>query len=99
MILKFKRYYQEADDEDIVFTCSKFKLTVEQTDLDASDDGAVYWTFSNCSDGEIQVRKHTFAGNYVRCVSPDSTPIAYIISGGNVDTSIDSTVTNLLESC
>ena len=89
MLWKYKKCYQETN-EDIIGTCNTYTLTVEQTDLDISDDGIVYWDFADCATGEVQTRQHNFAGTYNRCVKEETGPIVYIYVDSVVVVAIDS---------
>lgn len=89
MILKCKKCYQETN-EGVVSTCQQYTLTVEQTDLDASDDGRVYMDYVKCITEEVITRSHSFVGTYNVCVKPDAIPIVYIYVDSVIVVDIDS---------
>lgn len=90
MLWKYKKCYQETNEE-VVFECNRWELTITQEDLDNSDDGNVYWEFVNCSTNEPETRLHSTTGVYSRCIKNGTIPIVYIILGGVPATSISST--------
>lgn len=89
MLLKCKKCYQETN-EGIIATCNTYTLTVEQTDLDISDDGRVYMDYVDCATGEVITRSHSFANTYNRCVKEETIPIVYIYVDSVIVVDIDS---------
>jgi hypothetical protein len=98
MLFKHKKFYEESGEEPPVCSCSEWSILVEQTDLDDSDDGFVYFQYAAC-DGSIITRLHSEANTYIRCVKADTVPILYIYLGGQLTTSIDSVATNTNVCC
>jgi len=90
MLWKYKKCYQETN-EDVVFSCTKYTLTVEQSDIDASDDGTVYMEYNDCETQEVIIRQHTLAGTYQRCIF-SGIPIVYIYVDTVLTTVVDSTI-------
>ena len=93
MLWKYKKVYQETN-EDVVFTCLEYTLTVEQTDLDNADDGTVYMEYSDCVKEEPTIREHISAGTYQVCIQAETIPLVYVYIDTITVVDIDSVAVN-----
>jgi hypothetical protein len=105
--------YQEGSDYSLTQTsaectlnqlCTCHTVTVNQQDLDNSQDNTVYLRVQEC-DGSWTTRTFNTAGTTNICImnlwSLSGTPSLsmYILQGGNISTAPNSTVTNISSPC
>lgn len=72
--------------------CTSYTLLVDQSDINKSDDGRVYWDYIDCLTKEVRTRSHSSPGAYSRCIKNDTAPIVYIYNNGEINVSLESTL-------
>jgi hypothetical protein len=105
--------YNEGSDYSLTQTsaectlnqlCTCHTVTINQQDLDNSQDNTVYLRVQEC-DGSWSTRTFNTAGTTNICImnlwTVSGTPSLsmYILQGGNISTAPNSTVTNLTSPC